>query len=353
VTAFIVTTVAFFATNAIMSEPFSSVGFWQPGPLVNTGLFDDIDGLSCPTGGACAVVAVTVPTEDWSIGSISNDRIVASEALRSSNPANITCATQLVCLAMDRNVPVRSTDRGRTFDGMKIASEPGMSFRCDSPKRCYAFAPALMSVSTDEGLHWKTLLALPTSENGTTIYSGACPTVSDCTVVGRKVGGPIASYTLTGGRSWLPASGVAGFDQLSSVRCVTDLTCYALATNASGLLSVVTTNAGKHWSSLSKIPQIESMSGFACPEALTCVASGGTLGSDSVVEVTTSGGKAWRTSLAVSSNAQLGPLGCNHQGMCAVGLSYIFSRQRPGIETSTNYGQSWTVVPFPRVPVTK
>jgi hypothetical protein len=228
-----------------------------------------------------------------------------------------------------------------------------MSFRCDSPSRCYAFAPFLMAESTDEGLHWKTLRVLPTSENGTSIYSGACPTVQDCIVVGRKLGGPIASYTLTGGRSWLSASGVAGFDQLSSVRCVTDQTCYALATNASGLLSVMTTNSGRSWSALSHIPQIETMSGFVCPEPLTCIASGGALGSDSVVEVTTNGGKAWRTSLAVSSNAQLGPLGCNHQRTCALGLSYVFSRQRPGVETSMNYGQSWTFVSFPRISMTR
>jgi hypothetical protein len=350
--------VAFFGTNAVASSFPVSVGFWKFGPQVQTGLLDRVDGLSCPMTGDCVVVAAAV--DYWSIGTTSGGRIVATSkrTFESPYPGHISCPTQVVCLAPGF-VPMRSTNGGKTFIPMVIAAgSHDIELRCDSPTRCYAFAPSLFEMSTDEGLHWKTLLTIQTGPGAKTILSGACPTVTDCFVLGYADSSPYALYTITGGRTWSSASGVPDSYQLSNARCVTVTTCYALALNTERQVLVIKTiDAGKSWSRVSAIAGIETFGGFACPEERLCIVTGsersGTGTNTPIAEVSTNDAETWRTTMVMPSHTLLASVACGGDGLCAVGVSYARVDKGAAVEVSTNYGQSWNLVPFPRVTVPK
>ena len=235
------------------------------------------------------------------------------------------------------------------------------AFRCDSLTRCYAFASSLLAISTDEGAHWRTLLTVPDAPTHVTIVSGACPTLTDCFVLGRTVDQshaaviterPYAAHTTDGGRTWSSFATPSAQAEWGDARCLTDTTCYGLA-NAleSGIAGIVTTNGGQSWSTMSTIPAINVIQGFSCPAERVCIVAGAeTSGPQlpSSVEVTTNGGATWHTTLT-SDTATLSPVSCTGNGRCVVGVTYVGERKGAAIELSTNFGDSWTVVPFPRV----
>ena len=91
VTALITVALAFFATSSVSYLPpyfpsslsyfqSSSVGFWRLGTSVDTGLFDRIDSVSCPTQGSCVVVAGDqLPSLQyrWSVATLAGQEIAA------------------------------------------------------------------------------------------------------------------------------------------------------------------------------------------------------------------------------------------------------------------------------------
>ena len=69
--------------------------------------------------------------------------------------------------------------------------------------------------------------------------------------------------------------------------------------------------------------------------------------------MSTNDAETWRTTMVMPSHTLLASVACGGDGLCAVGVSYARVDKGAAVEVSTNYGQSWNLVPFPRVTVPK
>jgi photosystem II stability/assembly factor-like uncharacterized protein len=368
-TVIIAVAATFFATSSVLYTPIhkegnsleAQFGFWHLGTAVQTGLFDSIGGLSCPTQGPCVVLARDLGpplSYAWSVGTFSGGRIRPLTSQSSVEPRDITCATESICLVTTATGQlVRTTDGGRTFRTLGAKTPIYTSLRCDSADRCYAIASSFFAISTDGGAQWKTLLKTntnPEAPSRSVILSGSCPTLSDCFVLGYGVGRPYAAFTTNGGRSWSPSVTGRSPSEWADARCVSSTTCYGLAI---GLLSdtmstIVTTNGGQTWSLRATIPGVSQPQGLSCPAIRTCIAVGVQITGASNVysaEVSDDGGMTWHTTY--SSDAQLGPIGCDLEGRCAIGVTYDEPGKGAAVEVSSDWGRTWKTVSFPRAPV--
>jgi hypothetical protein len=358
----VVAALVFSATGALpySNGSVTTFGFWKLGAVGQTGFFDRIDGLSCPAKGGCVVLAGDFPQPAspevrWSIGSISGRTIAALPSRMSVEPGDMSCATQLVCLAMGRDGAVRTTDGGKTFQLLRPTLND-VSFRCDAPDRCYAFSTSSFALSTDEGAHWKMLRTFPVPPPSSRplrvpkILSGACPTLSDCFVLGQYGLNAYAAYTSNGGRSWASSTGVAGSLELSDARCVSDVTCYGLASAQPGpIASIRTSDEGRRWTMMPAIPGTNIFLGYGCIGLRTCIiALDNADGDNSFVDVTSDGGTTWSRTFVLPSSANFGPFSCGG-GRCAFGVWYSGEGTQPSVELTTDDGESWADIPFPRI----
>jgi photosystem II stability/assembly factor-like uncharacterized protein len=242
-------------------------------------------------------------------------------------PAAIDCPTRAVCYAAGTEGP---EDSVTASDGIVATSIPGSAtwqiqslpvgtpslslLACPSARRCFAApsgieptavpAPSRFVASTDDGGATWRAEALPGfgSPQPFALTGLACPTSSQCVVVGHTGSTPIHPYlavTTNGGMTWITPALPASVPPPAGVSCPTSTLCLVVGTSIAGghgrESALRTLNGGLTWTII-QLPQEQSLiSGVACASSTRCLVVGlATIGLPSAL-VTTDGGRKWST----------------------------------------------------------
>ena len=258
-------------------------------------------GIACPSVSDCTAVGyddlgggppVVIGTTDggttWGYDTTPSGLGTVSAV---SCPSVTSCF--VVGTAADSTIPmvIVSTDDGATWTTETVPSTDGSfsSISCASPLDCQALGDFQQTGTntyfdllgtSDGGAIW-TLEPFPAG-NGP--FSVACPSVSDCYLLGQSSEGAVdISTTTNGGGSWVtqsvPTSSPyepyldpdhAGGD----IFCLSVSICYADVPGTTSSTIVATNDAGADWTSGSVPSAAGPLSGIACPSATECFAIG-------------------------------------------------------------------------------
>jgi hypothetical protein len=193
--------------------------------------------------------------------------------------------------------------------------EPG-SVACPSTSDCIVVgsnssngAGGGILSTTDGGSTW----VIETVPAGTGVLSDvACPSTSDCTAVGSSI---IA--TTDGGSTWTVETAPAGAGHLDAVACPSTSICTAVG----GSSILATTDGGSTWTHETAPALLGALLGVACPSASDCTAVGGN-GSGGGILATTNGGSTWISGTAPALVTGFFSVACPSTSDCtAVGSS--------------------------------
>jgi len=219
--------------------------------------------------------------------------------------------------------------------------------------RCYAVGgqeygagPGSIIASLNGGHSWQVLETTP----GSWFAAIACPTATDCTVVGGRGNGdfdsPVILSTTDGGEHWTDGEQPGQMDSLLDVACPSLRTCVAVGPllpvspttfNASGIAR--TTDAGATWTVENAPTGMASLDAVTCPTRSFCVIGGSGPGpgatSPSMDAVSENAGASWAAGVVAGGPSGLAEISCTDARDC-VGLI--------GSDATDTYGTASAIV---------
>jgi photosystem II stability/assembly factor-like uncharacterized protein/lysophospholipase L1-like esterase len=239
------------------------------GPWIGAG-----SSITCPSTSVCyegdPVAPLMLSTTD-------GGATWAAVSLPSTGAAvTPTCASTVLCYAIDGNGVVKTTD-GTTWSTLTSEPLPATQLVCPSASACYVVdnGPDSVAVTQDGGQTWSVqYISAGLASNLT------CATATTCFLTGNQPGSADFAKTTDGGQSWMTGQIPTGltFDGAggaNSLICPAPNNCYAAVSeypNGSGTFVISTTDDGATWTT-SPLPNGDApTAALVCPTATVCFA---------------------------------------------------------------------------------
>ena len=344
-----------------------AAGFWAPATPTETGWFDGVDSVTCPTTTQCLSLADVLtnargihwgvatsagPTGAAQLGYVGKAAKPTGQDLRAPN--RLTCASTQVCLAwavdQTNRAIWRTTDGGRSWTSPTAPGAAGaaLNLSCTSSSTCFLLEGGTVRTSSDAGASWGAPATAATGDTPATtpvFLTVSCGTATDCVATGAAGGSALVSRTDDGGSTWRASTVPSGLGVVIGVVCAATR-CLAVASTlggaTQGTVALTSSDGGTTFTRAGTLP-LATATGLACATADRCAATG-TAGSGGGLATTVDSGAMWRLALRVDGG--LSTVSAPASGYLAGG----FTNKLGAVIESSPDGASWTQTRFPREP---
>ena len=230
--------------------------------------------ITCPSTSVCYEADPVAP---FMLSTTDGGATWAAVSLPGASPAvTPTCASTVLCYAIDGNGVVKTTD-GTTWNTLTTEPLTATQLVCPTASACYVAdsGPDRVAVTQDGGQTWSVQnISAGRASNLT------CATATTCFLTGNQPGSADFAKTTDGGQSWMPGQIPTGltFDGAggaNSLICPTPNSCYAAVSeypSGSGTFVISTTDNGATWTR-SPLPNGGApTAALVCPTATVCFA---------------------------------------------------------------------------------